>query len=148
MPPLNVLFETVDALVQQCEADYELLKNRTIDAVFFEDIQNQRLVNSFLFNYMKLQDKIGAKLFRAVLWELREIDDESMPMRDILNRLEKLQLIEDAKAWDRLREVRNAIAHEYPLDIEERVENIAAAMQGYGLLKTIYAAIRRKVRVQ
>ncbi len=148
MPPLNVLFETVDALVRQCEADYELLKNQTIDAAFFEHIQNQRLVNSFLFNYMKLQDKIGAKLFRAVLWELREVDDESMPMRDILNRLEKLQLIEDAKAWDRLREIRNAIAHEYPLDIEERVENIAAAMQGYSLLKTIDAAIRRKVGVQ
>jgi hypothetical protein len=66
-------------------------------------------------------------------------------MKDMLNRLEKLQLIESASQWDTLREIRNAIIHEYPLDTAERIENIAMAIQGYGLLKQMYANLKGEV---
>lgn len=36
-----------------------------------------------------------------------------LPFIDILNKLEKLRLIESAEQWKQLREIRNAIAHEY-----------------------------------
>jgi hypothetical protein len=142
---LTYLFESIDSLMKSCDIDYELLLKMPRDESLFTDYENQRVVNSFLFNYMKIQDKIGAKLFRAILFELREIDDDSVPMKDMLNRLEKLHLIESASQWDTLREVRNAIAHEYPLDTEERIENMAMSIEGYGLLKQIYANLKAEV---
>lgn len=51
-----------------------------------------------------------------------------MPMKDILNLLEKLSIPEKASDWDRLREIRNSLAHEFPFDIEERIENIHLAL--------------------
>lgn len=50
--------------------------------------KNQRIAKSFLFNYLKIQDKMGTPLFLALQRERRELDDESMPMIDILSRLE------------------------------------------------------------
>ena len=65
-----------------------------------------------------------------------------MSMIDILNLLEKLEIIPSVAAWDRLREIRNVIAHEYPSDIEERLENIALALSGYEQLKKLYANLK------
>ncbi len=121
-----------------CDIDYKDLISKDIDETFFEKYQNTRIVNSFLFNFSKLQDKIGAKLFKDVLYELKEIDDVSMPMIDILNRLETLSILNVASDWDSLREIRNALSHEYPFDIIERVENINLALNGYVKLKKIF----------
>jgi hypothetical protein len=108
---------------------------------FFDAYENTRIVNSFLFNFAKLQDKIGAKLFKTVLYELKEIDDMAMPMIDVLNLLEKLNIIADQQRWEELRELRNILSHEYPFDIEERIENIQLALDGYSTLKTIYQGL-------
>lgn len=145
MERLSYLFESIDALMKSCDIDYEALSKMNHDETLFSDYEKQRIVNSFLFNYMKIQDKIGAKLFRGVLFELKEIDDESVPMKDLLNRLEKLRLIESVSQWDTLREIRNAIAHEYPLDTQERLENIIMALDGYALMKQMYARLKSKV---
>ncbi|WOE70321.1 hypothetical protein RZR97_01815 [Hydrogenimonas thermophila] len=66
-----------------------------------------------------------------------------MPMIDILNLLEKLEILDDIKSWDRLREIRNSLAHEYPFDIDERVENIQMALIGYEELKKIYQNLKK-----
>ncbi|WP_200770588.1 hypothetical protein [Thiomicrospira sp. ALE5] len=95
-----------------------------------------------MFNYIKIQDKLGAKLFRQLLLALREIDDASTPMIDILNRLEKLNIIESVEQWDKLREIRNLITHEYPLDIDERLENIALALAGFEQLNQLYILVQ------
>jgi hypothetical protein len=139
---LNAVFEALDALFVSCQQDEMLLKNAELNADWFADYANQRIVNSFLFNYIKIQDKLGAKLFRQLLLALREIDDASMPMIDILNRLEKLKIIDSVEQWDRLREIRNAITHEYPLDIEERLENIALALGGFNQLRQLYSKLK------
>ena len=139
---LNAVFDALDALFASCQQDEALLKVAELDADWFADYANQRIVNSFLFNYIKIQDKLGAKLFRQLLLALREIDDASMPMIDILNRLEKLKIIDSVEQWDRLREIRNAITHEYPLDIGERLENIALALAGFEQLTQLYTKLK------
>ncbi len=139
------LMETLkicDSMFENSLVDYDELKSKEIDINFFEDYQNTRIVNSFLFNFSKLQDKIGAKLFRKTLYELKEIDSIDMPMIDILNLLEKLNILDDKTKWDELREIRNSIAHEYPFDIQERVENIQLALYGYEELKQIYLKLK------
>ena len=58
---------------------------------------------------------MGAKLFRYILEYLNE-DVTSLPMRDILNRLERYNIIPSASEWIYVRELRNEIAHDYPID--------------------------------
>jgi hypothetical protein len=135
-------FRTLNWLFESCDMDYNALKSQKIDEDFFSDYFNQRIVNSFLFNYIKIQDKMGSKLFRNLLFELKEIDDYSIPMVDILNILERLNILNSRDEWDRLREIRNIITHEYPSDIDERIENIQLALEGYEILSGIFYHIK------
>jgi hypothetical protein len=139
---LKSLFETLDCLFKSCEIDYVLLKKQTLSDVWLSNYSNQRIVNSFLFNYIKIQDKLGASLFRKLLFSLREINSENIPMIDILNLLEKLEIIPSVAVWDSLREIRNVITHEYPTEIEERLENIALVLTGYEQIKRLYSNLK------
>ena len=139
------IFEMIDMMIENATIDYDALQEKVIDASFFADYNNIRIVNSFLFNFSKLQDKIGAKLFKTVLYELKEIDSYSLTMIDVLHKLEALEILDTTESWDRLREVRNILAHEYPFDVEERIENIDLAMEGFVILQKIYARLKSKV---
>ncbi|MDP3743723.1 MAG: hypothetical protein Q8Q76_05230 [Methylotenera sp.] len=145
---LKPIFESLDGLFNSCDIDSSLLKEQVLNESWLKDYSNQRIVNSFLFNYIKIQDKLGASLFRKLLFSLREVNNENLPMIDILNLLEKLEIIPSASMWDRLREIHNAIAHEYPLEIEERLENIALALSGYDQLKDLYANIKQYAQLK
>ena len=147
MNELKEIFNMCDVMFVNADIDYDELTSMDITEKFFEDYKNARIVNSFLFNFSKLQDKIGAKLFKKTLYELKEIDSFSIGMIDVLNLLEKLEIVEDATDWDNLREIRNILAHEYPLDIDERVENIQLALNGYQNLKKIYNRLKDRVDV-
>jgi hypothetical protein len=144
---LEAMFLNIDTMMKSCFIDFKELKKSDINKHFFEEYNNTRIVNSFLFNFGKLQDKIGAKLFKQVLYELREIDEFSLTMIDVLHKLELLDIIENIEQWDKLREIRNILAHEYPFDIEERVENIALAMNGFISLQKIYLSLKKKVTI-
>lgn len=78
------------------------------------DTDQIRCLDQFIFRFSKLQDAIGAKIFRYTL-EILEEDVTSLPMRDILNRLERFNIIPSADEWIYIRELRNEIAHDYPL---------------------------------
>lgn len=146
--PLKPIFESLDVLFDSCSIDYTLLKEQVLSESWLKDYSNQRIVNSFLFNYIKIQDKLGASLFRKLLFSLREINNENLPMIDILNLLEKLEIIPSTSMWDKLREIRNAIAHEYPLAIEDRLENIALALSGFNQLQDLYANIKQYAQLK
>tara|TARA_R110001606_G_scaffold389553_1_gene555744 strand:- start:2550 stop:2843 length:294 start_codon:yes stop_codon:yes gene_type:complete len=94
-PSLVYVFQSIDQLFKGCEMDFAILHQQEKTVTWFEDYAKQRIVNSFLFNYIKIQDKLGAKLFCHLLIELRKIDDPTTPMIDIFNRLEKLCIIDD-----------------------------------------------------
>lgn len=143
MQELKEIIENIEIMMKNCDVDYNELKDSEINKEFFEDYKNVRIVNSFLFNYSKIQDKMGAKLFRKSLYTLKEIDDENLPMKDVLNILEKLNIVENSKDWDKLREIRNILSHEYPIYIEERIENILLALNGYFLMKKIFYNLKR-----
>lgn len=73
-----------------------------------------RCIDQFIFRFSKLQDSMGAKIFRHILEYLDE-DITALPMRDILNRLERYLIIPSADEWTYIRELRNEISHDYPL---------------------------------
>ncbi len=134
-----------EQIFKNCDIDYDELMSKNIDNDFFEDYQNTRIINSFLFNYSKLQDKIGAKLFKQLLYELKEIDNTSIPMIDVLNILEKLEILEKTQ-WDNLRDIRNLLAHEYPFCMQERIENIKLTLESYEMLKNIYKRVKNATK--
>lgn len=145
--PLKHLLASIRQMMQAADIDHALLMSAKIDSTWFADYEHQRIVNSFLFNYIKTQDKIGSKLFRLLLQHWRE-DQDSLTMLDMLNRLEKLRIIKDIESWDKLREIRNSITHEYPEDMEVRIGNIQLALSGYEQLKSIIANIEHAIQGQ
>jgi len=73
-----------------------------------------RLLDQLAYRFGKLQDTLGERVLPAVLDLLEEPLPPSTPFAQKLQRLERLGVIPGAEQWRRLREVRNAIAHEYP----------------------------------
>ncbi len=143
MDELKEIFKTIDTMMISCEIDYVELLSQKIDESYFGDYSNVRIINSFLFNYSKIQDKIGSKLLRKVLFAQKELDSENVAMKDVINLMERLGILVNAHDWDRLREIRNNLSHEYPFCIQERIENIKLAIEGYDLLKTIYFNLKK-----
>ena len=147
-PVLQARFIACDRIIAQCDIDYQLLVAADINEDFFADYHNVRIVNSFLFNFSKLQDRIGAGLLKNVLYELKEIDTFAIPMLDVLHLLEKLEIIDTATIWDELREARNMLTHDYPLEASERIATIHLIRDSYPALKTIYYQLRSKMMPQ
>jgi len=143
---LNNTLSSIRQMMQSADIDYTLLTAQTIESTWLADYNHQRIVNSFLFNFLKIQDKIGGKLFRLALQQWREMDSDDITMLDILNRLEKLGIIESVEAWDKLCEIRNALTHEYPEDTRLRIENIQLALRGYKQLVDIVVKLEKKTR--
>ncbi len=140
------MFLSIDMMLENAQIDYDVLQSSHIDRSFFDDYNQTRIVNSFLFNFGKLQDRIGAKLFKQVLYDMKEIDRFSLSMLDVLHLLEKHEIIVDGMQWERLREIRNILAHEYPFDIDERIENITLALEGFAELARIYVNLKTYTR--
>ena len=72
----------------------------------------RRLTDQILYRFTKLQDEMGERLVPATLACLRE-PHEDWPMRDRLDRLEKLGFL-DVLTWPGWRDVRKGLAHEDP----------------------------------
>jgi len=79
-------------------------------------------IDQFLFRFSKLQDSMGEKLFGTILFLFGE-DFSKKPFIDMLNRLEKLELLEK-KEWIDLRTIRNNVAHEYSFNVDELVDGL------------------------
>jgi hypothetical protein len=73
-----------------------------------------RLLDQLAYRFGKLQDTLGERVLPGMLDLLEEPLPPSTPFAQKLQRLERLGVIPGAEQWRRLREVRNAIAHEYP----------------------------------
>lgn len=93
-------------------------------------------IDQFLFRFSKLQDSMGEKLFTTALFLLGE-DFSKRPFIDILNRLEKLELL-DKKEWINMRTIRNDVAHEYSFNIDELVDSLNDIFQVKDKLLFVY----------
>lgn len=102
-----------------------------------------RCLDQFIFRFSKLQDAMGAKLFRYILEHLNE-DISSLPMRDILNRLERYNIIPSVSEWIYVGELRNEIAHDYPIDDQEVVQAINELINKTDILLEIYKELKKR----
>ena len=128
----------IDEALRSLKVDFPI----TLETYQRFDSDQIRCIDQFIFRFSKLQDAIGAKIFRYTL-EILEEDVTSLPMRDILNRLERFNIIPSADEWIYIRELRNEIAHDYPLYeneivaiLNELVVKVEVVIDIYNKLKT------------
>lgn len=95
----------------------------TKDLYFNLSIEQVALTDQYVYRFAKLQDLMGEKLFKLILEYVGE-DTEKLAFIDILNKLEKLEIIESAATWLNLRLDRNKIAHDYVKNIDEILEDL------------------------
>jgi uncharacterized protein YkuJ len=100
-----------------------------IDKHSFEEMtsstQSLAYRDQIIYRFSKLQDCMGAKLFKLVL--LSQGENVNKPFLDILNQLEKINII-DVDEWFEIRDLRNEIAYDYEDNDLEAIE----------ILNTIY----------
>jgi len=75
-----------------------------------ENTQNLAYSDQIIYRFSKLQDAMGAKLFKSLL--LYQGENIDKPFLDILNQLEKIDIV-DVEEWFEIRDLRNEIAHDY-----------------------------------
>ncbi len=75
-----------------------------------DNLQDLAFCDQIIYRFSKLQDCMGAKLFKSIL--LYQGENVNRPFLDILNQLEKMDII-FVDDWFEIRDLRNAIAHDY-----------------------------------
>ena len=106
------------------------------DNYYSMDDETIGFLDQYIFRFSKLQDTMGSRLFPLTLETLAEPVSD-LAFIDILNRLEKLEIIDSAHSWVQLRKIRNDIAHEYPASLIERIEGINILIDRLDVLKQI-----------
>lgn len=123
-------FQTLDLHIQRAKQAYAEVVSFSDDlnAEALDDFNKVKVIDSFILRFIKIQDLMGNKLFREVLIVLGEYE-ASMSMLDVLDRLEKLELIPSALRWMDYRNLRNILTHEYPDNRVELIEGVQLALQ-------------------
>lgn len=98
--------------------------------------------DQIIYRFSKLQDCMGAKLFKSVL--LFEGENVNKPFLDILNQLEVLNIIK-VDEWFEIRDLRNEIAHDYDNNDEIAMQIINSIFKLKMGLKDILDAIKKLV---
>jgi len=91
----------------------------------YEKIVDSKILLAYcdqiIYRFSKLQDVMGAKLFKSFL--LFQGENINKPFLDMLNELEKIDIIQ-VDEWFEMRDLRNEIAHDYSEDNEINIEII------------------------
>ena len=148
MERLSREFDICDRHIQRIDEALEAMHTdipMSVDSYTNLDANQIRCMDQFIFRFSKLQDAMGAKIFRYVLEYLDE-DVSALPMRDILNLLERYHFIDSADEWGYIRELRNEIAHDYPLMENDIVSVLNELISKVSILKSIYKRMKATVR--
>ena len=105
-----------------------------------EDIQ---AIDQFIYRFSKLQDTIGEKLIKIV-FSLYEENVEKFTFVDILNRLEKAEIL-TAQTWKELRDIRNELSHNYEDDPMENTIILNKVYEKEEALELIYKNIKERL---
>lgn len=135
---LTIHFERIDALLPELKSYMPFVESD------FKDIEKIKTIDSFIYRFTKVQDRMGEKFFPLVLQELYEYKS-NMALIDVLNRLEKLELLESSEQWIAYRKLRNLLTHEYPDNEDEIIEAIHLSIDAYEGMRKIYDHILERV---
>ncbi len=118
------VLETAKIHQKRLEAAYNIILTwGKLDTASFNALSDEKaaLTDQYIYRFAKLQDLMGDKLFKLILEFIGE-NTERMAFIDILNKLEKLTVLESVETWLDLRIERNKIAHDYAKHKEELIQ--------------------------
>ncbi len=112
------------------------LNNESFQGLSEDDMDK---LDAFRVRYCDLQDSLGNKTFRSILL----LEEEQIGSNlDILNKMEKREILKSFEDWKELRDIRNLFSHDYPETDEEKAEALNAAYSGtLKLLETLEKVI-------
>jgi len=96
-------------------------------------------LDAFRVRYAQLQDLLANKVFRSLL---RLEEEVPKSMLDVLNAMEKREVISSFEDWKTLRELRNAFMHDYPDQLELRAAALTQAHRWAAELVDILGRLR------
>ena len=102
----------------------------------------EETLDMLAFRFSKLQSLLGEKIFKEYLKE-NLFDVEEKSFLDILREIEKEGII-DIDTWAEFRKV---IAHEYPLNSEEKYERINFLIEEAQKLINVFEKIKDKIEI-
>ena len=134
----KAILEEIQLHIKRVEAILPDIKGwLPLKADDFDDIEKIKTIDSFVYRFIKIQDKMGQKLFPEVLKKLLEYED-NMSLLDMLNKLEKLGILPNAEMWIDYRNLRNILTHEYPDNYSEVAKAISEAIIAYEQIVSIF----------
>lgn len=134
---LDDVFEKTNLHIKRAlSAKKEIVMWGDFDKQVFQDEQKVKTIDSFIYRFIKLQDLTGQKLFKFYLDEIGDYRDD-MSLLDVLDKLEKLKIIDKSETWMQFRKLRNELTHEYPDNEDEIAEGIKLALEAFDETLTI-----------
>ncbi|MBL0703558.1 MAG: hypothetical protein JJV95_06200, partial [Sulfurospirillum sp.] len=106
------------------------------DCEIFENFEKIKTIDTFIYRFIKLQDMMGEKLFKIFLDEIGEYKD-NMSLLDVLDKLEKFEIIENSIQWLEYRKLRNKLTHEYPDNERDIVDGIIVSIEIFSKIEII-----------
>jgi len=143
---LKKYFNECDKHLQRIEETYEDIKESiplTVQKYNILSKDEVQAIDQYLYRFSKLQDTLGGKIFKLLL-DIYEPSDENIPFLDLLNKLEKLDFLENVKEWINLRDKRNKIARQYDDEPYEMTQAINDILNQKDILKSVYIKIKQK----
>jgi uncharacterized protein with HEPN domain len=141
---LEDIYNVLDLHFKRADQAVAEILQMQLNAQIFEAFDSIKTIDTFIYRFSKIQDYMGEKLFPAVLDMLGEYKS-SLSFKDILHKLERLEIIQSSKQWMDFRQIRNTLTHEYPENEDEIIEGIKLALNVYGEIKNIYATIQKRL---
>jgi len=109
------------------------------------DSELRRSLDQAAYRFMKLQDSLGEKVLPGVLSLTLDPLPPEAPFAEKLQRLERLGVLESVDTWRLLREVRNALAHDYPENPALQAAALSRLLEGVADLLALWAGVDRYV---
>jgi len=129
----------------QLTKKYKIPFNSEDDKDILNNVNDMAFSDQIIYRFSKLQDCMGAKLFKSLL--LYQGENIDKPFLDILNQLEKMDII-SVDDWFEIRDLRNEISHDYEGSEEIAINMLNIIYRLKNNLKDILNSIKRLLSIQ
>ncbi|MBL6970044.1 MAG: hypothetical protein ISR68_01465 [Campylobacterales bacterium] len=116
----------------------ELLESKdilTVEEFNFIKPQQRAIFDAYLKRFASIQDFLGAKIFPLLL-EISGISTSKMT--EVLDYIEKEEIIDSLGTWIEIREVRNELEHDYPEELQEALDDLKYCIDNFSTIQSYY----------
>lgn len=99
-------------------------------------------IDQYVYRFTKLQDTIGERFMKNFIQILQE-NTGNQAFIDILNRFEKIGMLQSVDTWLELRELRNILSHQYDDNPELMSSLLNRIFQAKNTIFDIYKTLKQ-----